>query len=731
MNVEATKNRIIDIIEKNDFKELEFYISDNNISLKEINNSSFDIFIYSIEHKVSNEIIKYIINQCQYKTFNYSITDGNIHKIPLFSSIANNNFEISDLLLEKEANINCTINNYNIIYYLCKFNLLNQKNLLYTLNHGFNIKFRISSLIYELIENKKNLFLELMFKHYIFDQSFIINFLKIYKNREALSDKELKEAISKEKNKIPVNESMYKKANDKENYEAIKIIFDHDGSDQDIVFCRINKYEILDKAVKMNNYKFVKNILSYKAFNFKNILSEPILQEANRNSNIDIMKLLITSALKTLLKKDKKKETIPTYDIHYFNLILKMAIKLKNLKLVEYLVEDKEFKSTINVNVKDINGELPIVVSIYSGNVEIFEYLMEHGVDCNSKDSNGNPLLSLALSNNPLLVKYLLKKPNININEKDANGNYPLINAINQNDIDNVILLVKYGKDNNIDMDINDGNGNTPLTLSYKLEHFEIFKFLVKYLDIINRKDANGNNILYYTINEEDVNTTKYLINNGVDVNFQDIFGNSALHISIYKKNREIINTLLQNKNIILNTVNKRGESPLITIIKINDYTVKDNEDIIKELIKRGSGVNFIDKAGNSPLFYAVQKRTLPIVKLLIKKGANVNYIIKKNNMSILMYAIELGDVEIVKHLIKSGADINFKNDKDENGDTALTYAIRNRTIDILKFLISNGADTNNINNNGQSIEDINYYCNYTTNWNVYNKISNIIKGYR
>jgi ankyrin repeat protein len=802
MDVETKRNRIKDIIGRNDVKDLELYVSDNNVALKEINNSAFDVLIYSIEHKASIDIIKYIIDQCQYKTYNFYITEGSNNKIPLFSSIAFNNFEVSDLLLEKKANINCTINNNNIIYYLCKFNLLNQKNLLYILNHGFNIKFRISGLIYELIENKKNSFLELIFRHYIFDQPFIINLLKIYKNKEPLTDKELSEIISKEKNKIFVNESMYKKASDKENYEAMKTLFEHDGSDQDIVFCRINKYEILEKAVKMNNFKFVQNILSYKTFSFKNILSELILQEANRNGNMDIMKLLIKSAFKALLLKNKKinkgeetTETTPSYDPHYLNLVLNMAIKLKNLKLVEFLVEDKEFKSAMDVNIKDTNGELPIIVSIYSGNIEIFEYLLEHGVDCNSKDSNGNPLLSLAISNNPLLVKYLLKKSNININEKDANGNYPLINAINQNDIDNVILLVKYGNDNNIDLDINDMNGNTPLTLSYKLEHHDIFRFLVKYLDIINKKDANGNSILYYTINDEDVSTTKYLISNGVNVNFQDKFGNSALHISIYKKNREIINTLLQNKNIILNTVNKRGESPLITIIKINDYTVKDNEDIIKELIKRGSGVNFVDKAGNSPLVYAVQKRSLPIVKLLIKKGANVNYLIKRTNKSILMYAIELGEVEIVKHLVKSGADINFKNDKgvtilkkvcdignkeifeflvkynvnncitgeiwendiiytvitknrldlvkilvannldiniqDDEGDTALTYAIRNRTIDILKYLIANGADTHNVNNNGQSIEDINYFCNYDNNWNAYNKISNLIKNNR
>jgi len=791
MEITEKRNIIKEIIKKNSVKNLEDCITDYSISLKELNDTTFNVLIYSIEQNTSVDVIKYIIDQCQFKAFNFYIIERNQNKIPLFCAIANNRFRIADVLLEYKANINCTINNNNIISYLWKNDSLNSKNLQYILNHGFNIKFRISNLIYEMIENKNNDFLNIIFKYYIFDQAFIINFLKIYKNKETLTDKELKSIIYREKNKISVNENMYKKASDKGNYEAMKIIFENDGNDQDIVFCRINKYEVLEKAVKMNDYTFVKNILSYKTFSFKNILSESLLIEANKNGSMNIMKLLIKEALKSV---NKHKETAQTsYDPGYLNLVLNMAIKIKNLKLVEYLVEDKEFQSALDINKKDSNNEFPIITAIYSGNIEIFEYLMDHGADCNTKDSNGNPLLSLAIGNNPFLVKYLLRESNININEKDANGNYPLINAINQNDVDNVILLAKYGNDNNMDMDINDMNGNTPLTLSYKLEHYEIFKFLVKYIDIINKKDANGNSILYYTINEGDVNTTKYLINNGVDVNFQDKFGNSALHISIYKKNREILNALLQNKNIILNTVNKRGESPLITIIKINDYTIKDNEDIIKELIKRGAGVNFVDNIGNSPLVYAVQKRTLPIVKLLIKKGANVNFLIKRTNKSILMYAIELGEADIVKHLVKSGADIHFRNSKgisilkkvsdignkeifeflikynvsncitgeifeseiiydvimknrldllkilvnnnldiniqDEQGDTALTYAIRNKTIDILKYLIANGADIHNINNNGQSIEDINYFCNYDSNWNVYNKISNIIKN--
>jgi len=814
--METKRDRIKEILKRNDVKILENYLYDNNISLKDINSDTFDVLDYSIKLNSSVEVIKYIINKCQYKPYNYYSTENNnSNKIPLFSAISLNNFKVADLLLDNRANFKKVMNNYNLIYNFSKLNLLNEKNLRYILSHGFSINFKLSEMLYELIENKKNNFLNIIFKNLVFNQIFIINLLKFYRNREPLTDKQLRQILSKEKNKILVNESMYKKASDKDNVEAIKIIFDHDGSDQDIIFCRINKYDLLEKAVKSNNYTFVRNILGYKAFAFKNIFSERILVEANRNGNMDIMKLLIIASLKCLNRetiKGIKKETshendnanevtdstatltsVPqSYDPRYLNVIINIAIKLKNIKLVEYLVEDEEFKSSVNLNEKDMNGEYPIIISIYSGNTEIFEYLLNHGADCNTKDSNGNPLLFLAINNNPLLVRYLLKKPNININEKDANGNYPLINAISQNDLDNVILLVKYAKDYGVDMNIYDMNGNTPLTLSYKQGHFEIFRFLVKYLDIINEKDASGNSIIYYSINEGDVATTKYLISNGIDVNFKDKFGNSTLHISIYKKNREIISALLQNKNIILNTINKRGESPLITIIKINDYSCKDNEDIIKELIKRGSSVNFVDNAGNSPLVYAIQKRTLPIVKLLIKKGANVNFIIKKRSQSILMYAIELGEIELVKHLVKSGADIDYINEKgisilrkaseigdreifeflikynanncftgdiceneivysiisknrldllkiliannldinirDNDGDTAITYAIRNRMIDILKYLVSCGASIHNINNNGQSIDDINYYCNYNDYWNTYNKINNLIK---
>jgi len=148
---------------------------------------------------------------------------------------------------------------------------------------------------------------------------------------------------------------------------------------------------------------------------------------------------------------------------------------------------------------------------------------------------------------NVKFIKYLFKQ-NVNINERDSSGNYPLIKAIYKDDFDSVILLIKYGIKHHIDMNVNDINGNTPLTLSYKIEHHGIFKFLVKYLDV-NRKDTNGNSILYYAILNNDVETSKYLIGNGADLNFIDKFGNSAFDISI-NKCAELVSILVNNKKL-------------------------------------------------------------------------------------------------------------------------------------------------------------------------------------
>ncbi|ORX44721.1 ankyrin [Piromyces finnis] len=314
-------------------------------------------------------------------------------------------------------------------------------------------------------------------------------------------------------------------------------------------------------------------------------------------------------------------------------------------------------------------------------------------------------------------------------------------------------------------------NGNTPITLAYKLNFDNIFRFLLKYLDI-NKKDSKGNSILYYAIFRNDTDTIKDLINLGADINFKDKFGNSATHIAIFKRNQNILRILLNNSNLLLNVPNNKGETPIFTIINIPNYSIDEKLIIIDSLIKRGTDINFEDNDGYTPLICAIQTGSLPIIELLIENGANVNHIIKNKNKSVLTFAIELSELEIVKHLVNCGADVNFKNEsgvsilgeaidnlkweifkflvnfnanncmsgdiyekdivekviannkldilkflvinnlninmKDKEGNTPLAYAIKAQNSDIVKYLIENGANINHKNNKGQSYDDVN-----------------------
>ncbi|ORX78100.1 hypothetical protein BCR32DRAFT_247430 [Anaeromyces robustus] len=262
-SLERKKIQIIDIIDSNNLYKLKNYIKEINISLKELNNNNFDLLIYAIEHFASIDIIDFIIKQCQYETLNYSIydyTDRKIYynngysqesyygifKVPLFSSISINNFKVANLLIKNCADINFIIDNFyvirsnfkkefcfgDIVHYLNIFNLLQSDNLKYILNKGFNINIVNTGIISELINDKMENQLSLIntiFKHYIFDNDFILKLLHIYKNSQSLSVKQLRNIIFTEKRKIEIKDSYYNKELCKKDNEVLKLLMNYDS----------------------------------------------------------------------------------------------------------------------------------------------------------------------------------------------------------------------------------------------------------------------------------------------------------------------------------------------------------------------------------------------------------------------------------------------------------------------------------------------------------------------
>lgn len=718
MYFDDERDVITKLIKNNNIIKLKNYIESNHIELSELNNSNFDILIFSIKNTNLPSIVKYIINQCQYKSLNYTFIDRKLYnknfingknkynflKIPLFYSIAIDNIKISDLLI-KQADINFLINDFcgntiNVIQYLSYINELNIKNLKYILNNGFSIVNINDTLINTLINykhgNKIDL-LECIFEHYLLDNAFILNLIYNGKNKIAFSKKQLQDVYNKERKKIEITNFAYSNAVNEDNYEALKILFKYDGDEYNKLLNKIEKYRLLEFAIEEEDYDFVKKILNFEAFDFQYTDIESVIIKASKICNVAIVKLIVeklnnqncdfkinnfekifleatqfnhynyyynNSILEFLIEKllNIKSGNFENIDVSsiknknssFLSLLLNVAIKIGNLKLIQCLLNHPELKSMLNINMKDNNNEYPIMMTYYASSyystennamesfinsMKIFEYLLDHGANYNEKDRGGNSLLLLAIQNKKYIIAKYLLKYNINISKEDANEIYPLslIEIIYQNKIDafkfkikNQFNIRRFNSNIPIKIKANKFYFN-PLVFAYLLNRQEIFKILLNYCDI-NELDFNGYSVLHYAILKEDIETVNHLISIGAEVNFKkNKFGrgNSPLDIAIQIKNKNILYLLLNHKDILLNIPNEYGKIPLMTIIECNNYTVDEKKIIIDYLVKRGADINYIDRHKNSPLMYAAREGSLSLIKLLIEYGANTTVINK------------------------------------------------------------------------------------------------------
>jgi len=532
-------------IKEMDF-ELENFMKENNIDSNNYN----EAIILSIENNAPVALLQQILSKKTDKNLNLEIAYEDNNYVPLFFAIQKNNFELADLLIENGASINYIFEDQNIITYLIKNNFCNNSNLNYILNKGFSLDNITNDFILSLLENEKTEFLEIILRFIKFDNNFILNLLNIYKNKNILTDKELCNIIKKEKGKVIITDAMYEKAIEKGNNDLLRVLFENDSNKDNIILKRIIKYNLLEKAIKSNCYGFIEKVLCFVTFNNKCMDYENIFQEAIQKCDIKISKLLINTFIKDSLKNlNNTSEEISNekYISKLINLVLNVIIKYNNLPLVKYVMESKIYKNNIDINIKDINDEYPIITSFYYSDIYIFKYLLEQGADCNTKNDCGVSLLLLAIHNNkwemleqliehhvdinekdingisPLhkainqnrteIVELLIDYANenqipIDINKKDDYGYYSLIKAINQNNFDIVFSIINYGYENKINMNVKDINGNTPLTLSYKLKRLDIFNYLVKFLDV-NQTDSEGKSVLFYAIDKNDIENVK------------------------------------------------------------------------------------------------------------------------------------------------------------------------------------------------------------------------------
>ena len=232
-----------------------------------------------------------------------------------------------------------------------------------------------------------------------------------------------------------------------------------------------NELSIFHKIILLDNISMFNSSLEFFKTKFKEEIGLNNSKSSNSQTNSrEMYKKNISSSIYQL-------EDIKTADTEYSN----------ELSLVKLL------------SLKDKDGNTPILLAAYRGNIEIISKLIEIRVKCDIKNKAGLDVIHMAAQNdNANVIIFFKEKYNFDLYQPDLQGNNS-IHWASSNCAKNALgYLLFYLEDKNKDI-INAVNksGQTALHLTVLTnESATIIKKLIKKGIDVNIKDKNGLTVL-------------------------------------------------------------------------------------------------------------------------------------------------------------------------------------------------------------------------------------------
>ena len=180
---------------------------------------------------------------------------------------------------------------------------------------------------------------------------------------------------------------------------------------------------------------------------------------------------------------------------------------------------------------------------------------------------------------------------------------------------------------------------------------------------------------------------------------------------------KAVMAALSADKDFTGRVEDDKGEMPLH---KLSRYPQGQTKACIKELLERSkknetvrNDLNWQDKQGKTPLFYAAENGNKELVMLYLDRGADP--FIKDNNGGTVLHAAAQGDkIEVARDLFGhskiSPADGSTSikkrllNTTDKSGRTALHIAaFKSKEGEMVQLLLAHGADPNITDSNGNT----------------------------
>jgi len=370
-------------------------INENNISLEILNDEDkYDFLKIAIERHCPLDSFKTIIEdaKCTKEMLNeFFISDDEEVTSLLFIAIANEQFRISDYLMNIGCDINYCNNGLSLIQLLKMKNLLSPKIMAYLLSKNLNTKVFKDELNQIDFKTAKILIL-------YNNNKFILSLLSMYKEHHEIGKKSFENFLQNGKKNLIIPCKWYKDAILNENYHHIDFF---KKFDQDIVFEKkiINIWwSVNQRYLPQEQKKFV---IFFKKCKYHNI-------------SITLDPNLINRALNSIIKTKRKQIKMDMY-LNNWNAL--------SLYLQEncYLLDDinTEYFDTLALGI--FNG-IPInhlneIIHYFS--YTVFDYIIPYDM---MKDNISPVILSIVLNRFDICMHLLSLGADINYKMMDRSG---------------------------------------------------------------------------------------------------------------------------------------------------------------------------------------------------------------------------------------------------------------------------------------------------------------------
>uniref|UniRef100_A0ABD2XM61 Uncharacterized protein n=1 Tax=Trichogramma kaykai TaxID=54128 RepID=A0ABD2XM61_9HYME len=330
--------------------------------------------------------------------------------------------------------------------------------------------------------------------------------------------------------------------------------------------------------------------------------------------------------------------------------------------------------------------------------------------NCRWRETGETPLHLACEWNRNEVAELLLRNgadPNL-ANDKGETALHAICRKYNDDDFLERCLRICEERGQEVRIDAQDNAGNAPLHLALRYCHKTTIESLLKRGGDRNLSNARGETPLQIIgdvrwIDDEILDAFfegfEQARSNPVLVDARDIAGRTPLHRALTREHWRMARSLLK-AGADPNLARADGETPLHMICKRKSASYVELFFESVEEFDRPLRVDVGDKAGNTPLHYALALDRPETAELLLRRGADPNLANSTGSTALHILCAKYHTTGWTERLFRAMSDDRYHprlriDAPDKHGNTALHWALRTDNDRLVGLLLDGGADPN------------------------------------